>query len=194
MSAGFGAGFTRQFCPNGNVETRLQAIEKLMGELKLDTLRDFIHSKDDPHSFSFRTPEHYQLVEFRRTAGEIDWRWCTAEERQAVLESLGPHWSESASFEDAFLICDEETSLVLSGMDSARLNSRGKVGVSGLFPEKPQMVVIRDTSTALAELEERLESDELSLTESSRSTLERALGMMKACLEHRLAFYLDWGG
>ncbi|MCA9796152.1 MAG: hypothetical protein KC910_30300 [Candidatus Eremiobacteraeota bacterium] len=179
MSAGFGIGLTRALCPTAPLDQRLELLQRLVGELQLPLLRDFVHPANEPGYRESSERADYGAVEVRPDG----WHWLEAEQLQALQEAVGRHWSDAGSFDECMQICDEETGLVIPGVPAELLNSNGKV----LWQGPQTSLVVKAMGLALEQLKTR--QDEI----GDSRVLTQARGLFEVALQHHLPFYLAWG-
>ncbi|MCA9775343.1 MAG: hypothetical protein KC800_01445 [Candidatus Eremiobacteraeota bacterium] len=188
MSAGFGIGFTRQFCPSVGLAERVAMVEELMRHSGLARLRDFVYPDDATERLPPGSREAYRIMEFTLQNGEFRRNWLEQTETDRIQTLIGPHWSDSGSYEDCYLIYDEETSLILPGQGGKALWSHPSLEMEG----SGSLVYARN-QRAVHQLEERIENPELELGSSRLAVLRRAEQMLELCQAEHLAFYLAWG-
>ncbi|MGE0487597.1 MAG: hypothetical protein AB7S38_00130 [Vulcanimicrobiota bacterium] len=176
MSAGFGIGLTRVLLPIAPLAQRLQLLQRLVEQLQLPLLRDFVHPADEPGYRQVSERAEYRVVEVNRES----WRWLEPEQVEQLQQAVGQHWADSGSFEECMQICDEETGLVIPGVAASLLNSSGKV----LWQGPDSSLVVKEMALALEQLRQR---------EGGPGVLIRARELFEVALEHRLPFYLAWG-
>lgn len=186
MSAGFGIGLTRQFCPVDTLEQRLTLLTRVAEQLQIARLVDFVHPDDPPEWSTIHQRESYRAV--RVTQGSS--QWLGPEETDELQQAIGPHWSDGGSYEDCFLLGDEETSLLLPGINPELLNRNGKTLIQ-VEPEGDSLVVM-ETGLALENLKQRLDDAEFEFSDTTLSVLERGKQLMQAALEAHLPFYFAW--
>lgn len=188
MSVGFGVGLTRQFCPVTELSERVELLERVVRELELPVLRDFVHRSPNPDWTEISEPSEYGIVEVQPEHDSVSWNWLSAEEVSRIRTDIGGrHWSDSGSFEECMLLVDEETSLVLSGVPEKHRNRRGKGLLKTTFPGYQGSLVYIDATRAVQNLEARLDE------QPDSGFLLRGLELMKLCGQHKLPFHLAWG-
>jgi hypothetical protein len=182
MSAGFGVGFSRQFCPDAPLQERISVLSELLRTSSLTRLRDFVHPEDRPDWGQIMNKEQYGVVELTSDGQDVGWSWLDEEETQRLHKTVDQQWSDSGSFEDCFLISDEETGLVLPGEGDKVLWSH-----PSLQAEDDSVVYAR-FGQVIGQLKDRMADREL----GKRDVLERALRLLNICQREQLPFYLAW--
>lgn len=188
MSAGFGIGLTRQFCPTAPLAARQELLQALVAELGLPRLLDFIHPDENPDPAGVWDRKNYRILETTPQAT----RWLSEEEAEVVQNSVGVHWSDSGSYSDCYLLCDEETSLVIADVTSSRLNRQGKLCLSTPLPGHQGVLVVKEAHRALADLQARSLDPELDPSDSARKLMQRGQELFEACCQHNLPSFFAW--
>lgn len=187
MSAGFGIGLTRHFCPLGSLAERVAILRAVAAEASVPLLRDFVPASDLKDWSEVMDRGQYELLQVTRSGTDSNWQWCPAEEVVKLNAAIGDNWSDSGSFEDCFLICDEETSLILPTVEGPE-----KAILRTSLPDAEETVVYAQTQTTLERLRGLMDDPECDLSETTLATLKQAEHLLEVCLDHSLPFYLAW--
>lgn len=188
MSAGFGIGFSRQFCPDPSLETRLGVLADLVRRLEVPRLIDFVHPEERPDWPSILNRQQYGAVEF--VGGQFS-GWLDGAKVEEIQEGIGSIWSEGGSFQDCSLLCDEDTDLLLPRIPSHLLNSRSKLVIE-MDNLHLDSLVVMETGAALQRLQALIEDPDLALFPPTLGMLQRGVRWMKLSLAKDLPIYFAW--